>query len=246
MALADVVEDALNAAIEHIHAVRAEEGYPLLGEQFVPQFFEPDGCSGAVVPQQIHHLAVASDLLVARGAGVIERGDDDRKERRAVRQAVRHELRQRARSVQEEELRPVHGGPDIEAIGGEAIGEGLDVGQRGDDDGSFSLSECAADVFGNDSREEGVGRIGLDQVVARRRAAEDAVHARHRYHRSETRQLGDQLRQFLGIQWLRRVRVEARRHGTVAHLVAGMGRQRQGPYSVVPSPCTRAHRGMRS
>jgi hypothetical protein len=104
---------------------------------------------------------------------VIKGGGHDAQESLAIGLAVDHEASQALVGIQEEQLARAQRRGHVDAEGGEALGEEIGVLGGGDEHRRFTLLEAGENVLRHHIAQEGVVRVGLDEVIAGTRRAQN-------------------------------------------------------------------------
>src|SRR5437867_8322526 len=158
--------------IHRIDVVRAEQAQFVVGDQFVPQLFEPTSGRVAVVrPEDVHHLAEASDLLVAGIAQAVEDRRHNGTKHRAVGHAVGHDLGEAALSIESDKRALPVGARHIVAGLDEPFRQGSDALCGGNDNGRLTLLKRATHEPGEGPDKHLVRRKELNDMVAWKRRA---------------------------------------------------------------------------
>jgi hypothetical protein len=132
----------------------------------VPQLLELHGRGERRRPQEVHHLTVQADALVARAAHGVEMRRDGGEEPRAVRRAVDHERLEALVGVDVDVLATAHIRANVRAERDQALGERGSMRMRRDDEGRLAPDKTLLTPTGDDVDENLWVTIHLDDVLA--------------------------------------------------------------------------------
>jgi hypothetical protein len=135
-------------------------------EQLVPQLLESHGGREGSRPQQLDHLAVQTNAVVARATHAREVRRDDGDEPISIRRAVDHERLEAFVSIEVDVLTAARAGGNVGAERGQPPGERRSMLVRRDDDDRLALDETLLAVPRDDVDEEIGVAIHLDDMLA--------------------------------------------------------------------------------
>ena len=150
------------------HPIRAEKGEGVDPAQIVPELLENDGLLWPPVrPEQVHHLAVGSDLTFASAGRLGDETADLRLEKLPVRGSVDEECGQGFARVAEDHLSRRAGGVDVQSAAEKRATKGFAMLLGGDDHHGLSIGEPRTDEGRDRGGEEIVVVVELNGVIVR-------------------------------------------------------------------------------